>query len=113
MTHPARLLSTFVLYFPTRQFAKIKPAVFGSSQDRGVVATFDIGSNECICSVPAKAALRTYPGCSPALGVPADVWQQLPWYAQVCSRQEVRPGWQLLVSLAAWLLEHTVSPSSS
>jgi hypothetical protein len=67
----------------SRQFAKIKPAVFGPSQQRGVVATFDIGSNECICSVPAKAALRTYPGCGPVLGVPADVWQQLPWYAQV------------------------------
>uniref|UniRef100_A0A383VDZ6 SET domain-containing protein n=1 Tax=Tetradesmus obliquus TaxID=3088 RepID=A0A383VDZ6_TETOB len=65
------------------QFAKIKPAVFGSTQERGVVATFDIGRNECICSVPAKAALRTYPGCSPALGVAADMWQQLPWYAQL------------------------------
>ncbi|KAF6250640.1 hypothetical protein COO60DRAFT_1646404 [Scenedesmus sp. NREL 46B-D3] len=65
------------------RFAKIKPAVFASSQERGVAATFDIGSSECICSVPAKAALRIYPGRSPALGVAADVWQQLPWYAQL------------------------------
>lgn len=74
----------------TWQFAKIKPAVFASSQERGVAATFDIGSSECICSVPAEAALRIYPGRSPALGVAADVWQQLPWYAQVTSRSKVQ-----------------------
>lgn len=74
------------------QFAKIKPALLERGQ-RGILATYSINADECICSVPVKAAVRTYPGCKPALNIPQQTWAELPWYAQIalvvleCSKQ--------------------------
>lgn len=67
---------------PVLQFAKIKPALQPGS-GRGLIAISDIQPGDCICNVPVSAALRVFPGCPPALQVPAGVWQQLPWYGQL------------------------------
>eukprot|EP00878_Enallax_costatus_P019938 GHUV01021053.1.p1 GENE.GHUV01021053.1~~GHUV01021053.1.p1 ORF type:complete len:380 (+),score=103.11 GHUV01021053.1:21-1160(+) len=65
------------------QFAKIKPEVLSGLDQRGLVATYDINSKECICSVPAKAAIRSHPGSKTALDLPPITWQQLPWFARI------------------------------
>lgn len=66
------------------QYAKVKPVDQASSGGgRGLLATADIASGECLVSVPLSAALRVYPGCPPALGCPAPTWQQLPWQSQL------------------------------
>lgn len=76
------------------QFAKIKPVALPDTGDRGVIATYNINANECVCSVPARAAVRTYHGCKPALDIPTTLWQQLPWFAQIALLilDEVRKG---------------------
>ena len=48
-----------------------------------MVATADIAAGDCIINVPVSAAIRVYPGCPAVLQVPAALWQELPWYAQM------------------------------
>lgn len=69
-------------HYCSLQFAKIKPAIQPGS-GRGLVATADIQPGEPIIDVPVSAAIRVFPGCPPALGVPEAIWQQLPWYGQL------------------------------
>lgn len=64
------------------KFAKIKPAVLPGS-GRGLVCLADIQPGECVCEVPISAALRVYPGCPVVLGVPSQLFRQLPWYGQL------------------------------
>lgn len=64
------------------KFAKIKPALLPGSA-RGLVCLADIQPGEYVCEVPISAALRVYPGCPSVLGVPSQLFQQLPWYGQL------------------------------
>lgn len=76
-------------------WAKVKPSdSSGSGGGRGIVATADIAAGECLMSVPLAATLRVFPGCPPALSLPAELWQQLPWPAQLALTllQEVSLG---------------------
>jgi hypothetical protein len=54
-----------------------------SSDDRGLIATQSINSQDCLCSVPVTAALRVTPGCTAVFEVPQNLWQKLPWYVQL------------------------------